>query len=191
MDPRGSTALANIVRLFVDAYNLTRRGLGSPSYRDFRHCNPLDLHCGRRVFHSFFSIAVLSLKRIRLSFFLYTLFVLFLPYLVSGLGYGDGHFTMSVMNASYASPVADAAFAKINAIAPEGFVQRLLAGVNAWTVVFTLLIGAVLYDQGESTRSRNHEIPRLTQSQCHISTTRAQSWAPCSRSPSLDLSSNR
>lgn len=56
---------------------------------------------------------------------------------------------MSVMNASYASPVADAAFAKINAIAPEGFVQRLLAGVNTWTVVFTLLIGAVLYDQGE------------------------------------------
>jgi len=56
---------------------------------------------------------------------------------------------MSVMNASYASPVADAAFAKINAIAPEGFMQRLLAGVNTWTVVFTLLIGAVLYDQGE------------------------------------------
>ncbi|KAG9664074.1 cytochrome P450 61, partial [Aureobasidium melanogenum] len=54
---------------------------------------------------------------------------------------------MSVMNASYASPVADAAFAKINAIAPEGFVQRLLAGVNTWTVVFTLLIGAILYDQ--------------------------------------------
>lgn len=57
--------------------------------------------------------------------------------------------TMSVMNASYASPVADAAFAKINAIAPEGFVQRILAGANAWTVVLTLLIGAVLYDQGE------------------------------------------
>ena len=55
---------------------------------------------------------------------------------------------MSVMNASYASPVADAAFAKISAIAPEGFVQRLLAGVNTWTVVLTLLIGAVLYDQG-------------------------------------------
>ncbi|KAI5199562.1 sterol C-22 desaturase [Aureobasidium subglaciale] len=54
---------------------------------------------------------------------------------------------MSAMNASYASPVADAAFAKISAIAPEGFLQRLLAGVNAWTVVFTLLIGAVLYDQ--------------------------------------------
>jgi C-22 sterol desaturase len=54
------------------------------------------------------------------------------------------------MNASYASPVADAAFAKISAIAPEGFVQRLLAGVNTWTVVLTLLIGAVLYDQGES-----------------------------------------
>lgn len=66
-----------------------------------------------------------------------------------GLVYGGVHFTMSVMNASYASPVADAAFAKINAIAPEGFVQRLLAGVNTWTVVFTLLIGAVLYDQGE------------------------------------------
>jgi hypothetical protein len=29
-------------------------------------------------------------------------------------------------------------------------VQRLLAGVNTWTVVLTLLIGAVLYDQGES-----------------------------------------
>jgi hypothetical protein len=28
-------------------------------------------------------------------------------------------------------------------------VQRLLAGVNTWTVVLTLLIGAVLYDQGE------------------------------------------
>lgn len=64
--------------------------------------------------------------------------------------HSDGHLPMSVMNASYASPVADAAFAKISAIAPEGFVQRLLAGVNTWTVVLTLLIGAVLYDQGES-----------------------------------------
>lgn len=53
------------------------------------------------------------------------------------------------MNASYASPVADAAFAKINAITPEGFVNRLLAGVNGWTVALTLLIGAVLYDQSE------------------------------------------
>jgi hypothetical protein len=73
----------------------------------------------------------------------------FLPYFSFGLGHSDGHYPMSVMNASYASPVADAAFAKISAIAPEGFVQRLLAGVNTWTVVLTLLIGAVLYDQGE------------------------------------------
>jgi C-22 sterol desaturase len=56
---------------------------------------------------------------------------------------------MSVMNASFASPVADAAFAKITTVAPEGFVQQLIAGANMWTVVLSLLIGAVLYDQGE------------------------------------------
>jgi len=56
---------------------------------------------------------------------------------------------MSVMNASYASPVADAAFAKVRAIAPEGVVARLLNGINGWTVVLTILLSLVAYDQSK------------------------------------------
>lgn len=59
---------------------------------------------------------------------------------------------MSVMNASYASPTADAAFAKIVGVAPEGIVARLLDGVNGWTLVLTLLVTAVAYDQSKSTQ---------------------------------------
>ena len=56
---------------------------------------------------------------------------------------------MSVMNASYASPTADAAFAKIVNVAPGGVVARLLDGMSAWTVLFTLVMAAVAYDQRE------------------------------------------
>lgn len=55
--------------------------------------------------------------------------------------------TMSVMNASYASPTADAAFAKIVGVAPGGIVSRLLDGVNGWTIALTLFLMAVVYDQ--------------------------------------------
>ncbi|GAB7357717.1 hypothetical protein MBLNU459_g0380t1 [Dothideomycetes sp. NU459] len=54
---------------------------------------------------------------------------------------------MSAMNASYASPVADAAFARVAAIAPAGMVARVLSGVNGWTVVLMLLLSVVAYDQ--------------------------------------------
>lgn len=54
---------------------------------------------------------------------------------------------MSVMNASYASPTADATFAKIAGVAPGGVIARLLDGVNGWTIALTLLVTAVLYDQ--------------------------------------------
>lgn len=54
---------------------------------------------------------------------------------------------MSVMNASYASPTADAAFAKIVGVAPGGVVSRLLDGVNGWTIALTLFLMAVVYDQ--------------------------------------------
>lgn len=55
---------------------------------------------------------------------------------------------MSVMNASYASPTADAAFAKIVGGAPDSIVARVLEGINGWTIALTLLLTAVLYDQG-------------------------------------------
>lgn len=54
---------------------------------------------------------------------------------------------MSTMNASYASPVADAAFANIKAIAPEGVFARYLNGVNGWTVALMILLSLVAYDQ--------------------------------------------
>lgn len=67
---------------------------------------------------------------------------------------------MSVMNASYASPTADAAFAKIVSVAPGGVIARLLDGINGWTVALTLLVTAVLYDQGmtscESAATESH-----------------------------------
>ncbi|KAL1305435.1 hypothetical protein AAFC00_002318 [Neodothiora populina] len=53
---------------------------------------------------------------------------------------------MSVMNASYASPTADAAFAKIARVAPEGLIVRLFE-VNGWTIAMTLILTAVMYDQ--------------------------------------------
>ena len=131
----------------VDAYNLTPARL---------LCAACPIAPFAIVIHRF------ALREACLSFLLFDILPLFLrvlslflssipfssPLNLLALGYSDGHLPMSVMNASYASPVADAAFAKISAIAPEGFVQRLLAGVNTWTVVLTLLIGAVLYDQG-------------------------------------------
>ena len=54
------------------------------------------------------------------------------------------------MNASYASPKADAAFAKIASIAPEGVLTQLLDGINGWTIVLTLLVSAMAYDQSMS-----------------------------------------
>lgn len=51
------------------------------------------------------------------------------------------------MNASYASPTADAAYAKIIGVAPEGFVTRMLDGMNGWTIALTLLLSAVMWDQ--------------------------------------------
>lgn len=54
------------------------------------------------------------------------------------------------MNASYASPVADAAFAGVKAIAPEGLVAHLLSGVNGWTVALMVLLSLVAYDQSRS-----------------------------------------
>lgn len=57
------------------------------------------------------------------------------------------------LNASYASPTADAAFAKIVSVAPEGLVARLLEGVNGWTIALMLLVTAVAYDQSMSSCS--------------------------------------
>lgn len=54
---------------------------------------------------------------------------------------------MSVMNASYASPTADAAFAKIANVAPEGLIAQMVGGVNGWTIALTLLMTAIAYDQ--------------------------------------------
>lgn len=54
---------------------------------------------------------------------------------------------MAGANASYASPVADAAFAQIKAIGPEGIVARLLDGVNGWTIALMVLLSLVAYDQ--------------------------------------------
>jgi len=54
---------------------------------------------------------------------------------------------MSTMNTSYASPSANAVYAKVAAVAPEGVISRLIEGANAWTVVLSLLAAAVVYDQ--------------------------------------------
>lgn len=55
---------------------------------------------------------------------------------------------MAAVNASYASPLADAAFAKVNMPA-DGIVARLSNGVNGWSIALTILAILVTYDQGE------------------------------------------
>jgi len=55
---------------------------------------------------------------------------------------------MSTLNASFASPLADATFAKMTMPA-EGIVSRISGNLNVWTVLLTLLVLAVGYDQCE------------------------------------------
>jgi C-22 sterol desaturase len=47
-----------------------------------------------------------------------------------------------------ASPRADAA-AHVGAQVVNGVVARIIEGMSVWTVLLTLLLGAVLYDQCE------------------------------------------
>lgn len=52
-------------------------------------------------------------------------------------------------NITYASPVADAAFARVT-MASEGLVNRLLSNLNGWTLALTIFLGLVAYDQSTS-----------------------------------------
>ena len=63
---------------------------------------------------------------------------------------------MSTLNASFASPLADAAFAKINA-APAGLVTRIMNNFTPWTVLLTVFLLLVGYDQ-----SMKHPLRHLT-----------------------------
>ncbi|KAF2154296.1 sterol C-22 desaturase [Myriangium duriaei CBS 260.36] len=53
---------------------------------------------------------------------------------------------MSTLNASFASPLADAAFAKIE-LPAIGIVNRILSNLTPWTVLLTILALCVGYDQ--------------------------------------------
>jgi hypothetical protein len=49
-------------------------------------------------------------------------------------------------NVSYASPTADAQYA-LRYVESSGILNRLTQGWSAWSVVLTLFLGLVLYDQ--------------------------------------------
>jgi hypothetical protein len=55
---------------------------------------------------------------------------------------------VEAVNATLASPRAEAAV-HVGAQVASGFVARILDGMNVWTVLLTLFLGAVLYDQCE------------------------------------------
>ena len=50
------------------------------------------------------------------------------------------------LNASYASPTADAQYA-LRYVESSGILNRLTQGWSAWSVVLTVFMGMVLYDQ--------------------------------------------
>ena len=54
---------------------------------------------------------------------------------------------MDAANMTYASPTADAAFAKVQ-LPIQGLLSRVLENVNGWSIALTILIGLVAYDQG-------------------------------------------
>ena len=53
----------------------------------------------------------------------------------------------AIMNGTFASPTADAKYA-VFTTQDEGFLARLYGGVGAWSVVLTLFLMLVVYDQG-------------------------------------------
>ncbi|KAJ9619259.1 RNA polymerase C-22 sterol desaturase [Taxawa tesnikishii (nom. ined.)] len=52
----------------------------------------------------------------------------------------------AAMNATYASPTADAAFAKVS-VSSENLISTLLSRVNGWSLAITILLSLVAYDQ--------------------------------------------
>lgn len=55
---------------------------------------------------------------------------------------------MEAVNASFASPSADAQFApELRGTPIAGVLGRVLEGVNAWSVIVTLFAMLVVYDQ--------------------------------------------
>jgi hypothetical protein len=50
------------------------------------------------------------------------------------------------LNASYASPTADAQYA-LRQVEFSGILSRLTQGWSAWSIALTLFMGLVLYDQ--------------------------------------------
>ena len=53
----------------------------------------------------------------------------------------------AVMNGTFASPTADAKYAVFTS-PDEGLLARLYGEVSAWSVVLTLFLMLVVYDQG-------------------------------------------
>jgi hypothetical protein len=53
---------------------------------------------------------------------------------------------VEAVNATLASPRAEAA-TRVGAQVAGGFVARIIDGMNVWTVLLTLFLGAVVYDQ--------------------------------------------
>ncbi|KAK4990954.1 RNA polymerase C-22 sterol desaturase [Elasticomyces elasticus] len=50
------------------------------------------------------------------------------------------------VNGSYASPIADAAYATVGTV-NNGFVSKVLGGIDGWTIALTLFLSLVAYDQ--------------------------------------------
>lgn len=67
---------------------------------------------------------------------------------------------MSAMNASYGASLEQAQFA--HTLLPQndaGFLGRILAGFSAWSLLLTLFLAAVVYDQSEWRLLRSHAFP--------------------------------
>jgi len=60
----------------------------------------------------------------------------------------------AVSNATLASPRAEAA-AHVGAAVAGGIVARIVDGMSFWTVLLTVVLGAVLYDQCKFTPNDN------------------------------------
>lgn len=56
---------------------------------------------------------------------------------------------MAAANVSYASPTADAAFARIQP-ATGGLAAQVLQNLNGWSIALTVLLGLVAYDQSKT-----------------------------------------
>ena len=67
---------------------------------------------------------------------------------------------METLNASFASPVADAATAKIQ-MPVEGLLGHLLNGMSAWSILATVFLLLVTYDQCEYLQHKQAQ-PTLT-----------------------------